>query len=370
MTETSPTATGSATIRGSWNMSADHIRAGTASYSDTAKTALLNLFLWCTDSAHPLSKPSAATRIGCSDNLLYKLLTGKYYGPNNELLEPAEDLVKSIAAFLAIEKERFESGETEFVLTPTARKLGNCCELARESNSIVFTWGPSQIGKTWGLVHHSSTHNHGRSPYVRLSAASGVSNMARRIASKCGISENTNNTELMIERIKRSITKDTLLILDECHLLFNTILHTSANRCFETLRGIHDETQCGMVLCFTMLDEMRARSGAQLQQLWRRGVHKVPLPLMPTKQDLSAILDHAGLYLPPPSEQIAIGESSYCPYEVLRDLAKNEGLKAITERLRYGRKLATRSGTKLTWKHVIDAHNRIAKQSTQEGEWK
>jgi len=357
------------TIRASWNFSQDHIRANCANYPPDTLEILVNAYLWCIDPSHPISRSDFGRRVGASENLLYKLYTGKYRNDQGEQINPSSELLSNIRHFLALEKERFDAGKTDFVLTPTAKRIATSCELARESNSIVFLWGPSQIGKTWGLEYHAASHNHGRTPYVRMGAASGVSNMIKRIAARCGISDRSN-TEDLTERIKNALGPDALLILDECHLLFNTIMRSSADRCFEKLREIHDETRCGMVWSFTILDEMRARSGSQLQQAWRRGVHKVPLPLMPTKGDLGAILQNNGLNFPAATEQITVGTVTERPYEVLRHIAKTEGLKAITERLRYGRKLANKTGDKLAWKHVLSAHLLISKQAQQEGEWK
>lgn len=357
------------TIRTSWNFSQDNIRANCSAYPPEILDLLINAFLWCTDPRHLMSKADFAHRIGASDNLLYKIYTGRYRNEEGKQLLPAPEMLSTIRHFLDLEKERFDSGRNEFVMTPTAKRVATACELARESNSIVFLWGPSHIGKTWALENYAAVKNHGRTPYVRMGAASGVSNMIKRISLKLGISDRTN-TEDLTERIKNSLTSDSILLVDEFHLLFNTIQPRSADCCIETLRGIHDETRCGMVWSFTILDEMRARSGVTLQQAWRRGVHKVPLPLMPTKSDLAAILNHAGLEFPAASEQITVGTITEKPYEVLRQVAKTEGLKAITERLRYGRKLANKSSEKLTWKHVISAHLMISKQSQQEGEWK
>ncbi len=356
------------TVRASWNFSRDNVREAMAQYPEAARMALMSLFLWCIDPRHPLIKAEAARRVGCSDNLLYKLLNGKYEDEEGKQLHPAPDLVRAIQAFLALEKDRFEGGETQFVMTPTAHKIATACEFARESQSVVFLWGPSQIGKTWGLEHHASVHNHGRTTYSRLQAASGLGGMVRRIARDSGISDKANTADL-IGRIKNALTPETLLILDEVHLLAHTYRIGSFHACMEVIREIHDETKAGMLLCFTLLDQMRAASQRELQQLWRRGVHKVPLPLMPTRADLRAIIEHCGLGFPERGDKIAVGSVTEQPYEVLRLLAKSEGLKAITERLRYGRKLANKAGDKLGWSHFLDAHLRIEKQSQQEGEW-
>ncbi len=371
-TEASPTTNPGNTSRASWQFSLDDVRQNIAGYPQEARDALVSLFLWCIDPRHPMPKPDAARRVGSSDNLLYKLLAGKYRSPEGEQLHPAQDLIKRISEFLNIEKERFDSGETQFVLTPTARKISTACELARESNSIVFLWGPSHVGKTWALEHHTAANNHGRTIYSRLEAASGLGGMVRRIASDCGVSDKSNTADL-VHRIKNALTQDTLLILDECHLLAYTYRKGSFHNCMEVIREIHDKTKAGLVLCFTLLDDVRAASQKELQQLWRRGVHKVPLPQMPTKADLTAILEHAGLPFPQASETVTAGSGRHTitdkPYDILRQLAASEGLKAITERLRYGRKLANKSGDELAWSHVLDAHFRIQRQSIPEAPW-
>jgi DNA transposition AAA+ family ATPase len=207
---------------------------------------------------------------------------------------------------------------------------------------------------------------------VELEAASGLGGMVRKIAESCGISDKSN-TAMLIERIKRALTPNTLLILDEVHLLKHTYRLNSFFACVEVLRRIYDHCQCGMVLSWTNLENLRSASQGELIQLWRRGVHKIALPAMPTKADLESILAHAGLDFPErqftvkiPTRKEDVIES---PYEVLRSLAKNEGLKAITERIRYARKLANKTNQKINWHSFIDAHHRIEKQATQEPEW-
>ncbi len=60
----------------------------------------------------------------------------------------------------------------------------------------------------------------------------------------------------------------------------------------EVLREIIDEVGCGAVMSFTILEEVQAASQRELQQLWRRGVHKFKLPKIPTPGDVAAILSH------------------------------------------------------------------------------
>lgn len=356
-------------VRASWNLSTDNFHANCARYSAEEKEVMLACFRWCIDTRHPMAKADFARRIGCSDNLLYKLYNGIYKSAAGQPMGPSEELISNMREFLKLELERYEAGETQFVVTPTVKKICNACDLARESGTIVFVWGPSHVGKTWTLErYYTPRHNHARTTYVRMMAASGLGGMVRRIADKLGISDKSNTADL-IQRIKNALHSGVLLILDECHLLAHTYRKGSFHVCMEVLREIHDETGCGMVLCWTILNDVKAASQKELQQLWRRGVHKVPLPMMPTKADIGAILEHNGLKFPEREMEVTVGKITEQPYEVIRQVAKNEALKAITERIRYGRKLANKAGQKLRWEHFIDAHLRIAKQAEQELEW-
>ena len=383
--KTPPEPNPSDTIRASWNFSLDKIRQDTAHYPPEAQEALIALFRWCIDDRHPMRRRDAAYRLQCSENLLYQVLTGSYRDPDKSLRPPSKDLIKRIHDFLALEQKRFEAGQTEFVITPTAKQIFLACDLARESQSPVILWGPSHIGKTWAFRYNQNHHNHGRTFLAELEAASGIGGMVRKLADSCGISDKSNTASL-IERIKRALTPNTLLIVDEVHLLKHTYRLNSFFACIEVLRRIYDHCQCGMVLSWTNLDSLRSASQGELVQLWRRGVHKIALPIMPTKGDLAAILAHAGLpgdtykesgkelgVFPSRDLQVTVstpkGPIVESPYEILRSLAKTEGLKAITERLRYGQKLALKKNVKLSWASFVDAHLRIEKESIQEAEW-
>jgi hypothetical protein len=57
------------------------------------------------------------------------------------------------------------------------------------------------------------------------------------------------------------------------------------------------------------------------------------------------------------------------PYQVLKQVARAEALKAVCERIRYGTKLARKANEKLSWTHFIRAHLLIAKNAEAEGDW-
>jgi DNA transposition AAA+ family ATPase len=356
-------------VRASWNTSPDLIRINTAHFEPEETEGIIALVRWCTDPRHPMRREDAARRLGCSPELIYQLMTGKYRNPDKSPKRPSEQFMQSLREFLDLEAKRFLMGKNDFVLTPTAKKIVTGLNLARESQSIVFLYGPSHIGKTWTAeLHYTPANNHGKTIYCRMKAASGIGGMVRAMANAAAISDNSN-TAALIQRIKNATSPNTLWILDEVHLLANTYRKGSFFACMEVIREIYDETECGIALIFTILDDVKAASQKELQQLWRRGVHKVPLPLMATKGDLTAILKHHGLEFPESGLRITVGGVTEEPYEILRQQARVNGLKAITERIRYAHKLADKSGGKIAWTHFVDAHLRIEKQAVQEGEW-
>lgn len=362
------------TVRASWPFSLHDIRSNIAHCSNEGKEALIAAFLWCIDPRHPMHRAEFARRVGYSGNTIYQLYTGRYADPSGKQYDVPAELIKNIRDFLDLEKQRYV-GETTFVMTPTAKRIWTACDLARESQTIVFLTGISHIGKTWGLESYASDHNHGKSIYVRMKAATGLGGMVRRIAERLGVSTNANTADL-IDRIKRALTPNMILILDEVHLLMYTYRKESFFACLEVIREIHDEVECGMVLCATklLLKHVTDAQHDELQQLLRRGVHKVPLPNMPTQGDLKAIFESVKLDFPAKEMKVKIEIKQgkpidESPYALLRQIARRDGLKAITERLRYGRKLADKSGQRLTWRHVIEAHLIIEKQQQETPDW-
>jgi DNA transposition AAA+ family ATPase len=358
------------TVRASWNFSLDKIREDIAHFKPDEQEGVIALFRWCTDPQHPMRRDEAARRLRCSTELLYQLLTGKYRNPDKSLKGPSPEFMKTLREFLALEAKRFSAGETQFVMTPTARKIYTAVELARESQTPVILSGPSQIGKTWALRHVTANENHGRTFMAELEAASGLGGMIRTIAEACRVgSAERSNTAALIDRVKHALSPNTVLVVDEMHLLRHTYRLNSFFACVEVIRRIHDYCRCGMVLSWTNLANLKNASQDELVQIWRRGVHKVALPAMPTKADLEAILAHSKMGFPDKYLEITVRGVAEKPYDVLRQLAKEQGLKAITERLRYARKLANKQDGKIGWQHFIDAHLRIEKQAVAESEW-
>lgn len=366
------------TDRATWQFSLDDVQAGLAHCKPDARDTMIAAFRWCNDPEHSLSRDSFSAQVGYDANTVYKVFTGKHVSPETgRKYDVPEKLLKATQLFLEREQLAFQEGERDFVKTPTATRIFTACDLARESNSVAILSGPSHVGKTWALRHYQQSNNHGRTIMVELDAASGLGGMVRRIATACVISSNANTADL-IGRIQNALSPTTLLIIDECHLLQHTYRRGSFFSCIEVIRRIHDFSKCGMVLSWTILDNLKAASQGELQQVWRRGVHKTVLSPMPTKGDLTAILKHRGLEFPMRDKKVELtvqdskGQPftiTEKPYDVLKQVAKRDGLKAVTERIRYGCKLAAKSRQPVGWKHFIDAHLRIEKQADPQNDW-
>lgn len=359
------------TARATWNFSADAVVANTAHYSAEARELLRWCFHFCIDPRHPIRREEFARRVGYSDNLIFKIFTGSYRHPKTgEQMDCPGKLLTAMKQFKSVEMERLLLGQTSFVMTPTVEAIFELCDLARESQTPGFLFGASRIGKTKALEQYTLRNNHGGTSYARMGAASGLHGMMRIIANAVGVSPKAECKKL-IDRVKKAITPNQLVILDEVHLLVYTYRRESFFACVEVLREIYDECRCGMVLCATNLgrDKFERERRTELEQLFRRGVHRLELGSMPTMADLSAILADHSLQFPKQADKITLGSVVEKPFALIRQLAREEGLTAITERLRYASKIAALNREPLSWETFVEAHLTIQAKATPPQPW-
>jgi DNA transposition AAA+ family ATPase len=364
------------TVRASWPFSLDNLRVNLSHCSPEGRELLLWAFQWCIDPEHPLRLDELGQRVGYNQNTLYKVYSGKYLHPNSkQRLDVPANLVKELRSFRRNELSRAKLGRKKFVMTPTAKKIFTACDLARESQSPVFIEGASHIGKTEAFKQYCIENNHGKSRLIELEAVSGLGGLIRGVALVLGISPNGNNQDLT-ERIKRAITPDMVLIFDEIHLLANTYRKEAFFACMEWIRRLYDFKQFGLVMSFTPLGFAKAERERkrELEQIFRRGVHRYNLGDRPTVKDVTAVLESWDLDFPKRNEEVevAIGSSHFTdtPHKILEQLSGEQGLKAIVERLRYAAKFAADTEAKLEWEHFVRAHLIIAKNAaTPEHGW-
>lgn len=360
-----------ANARASWRFSADHIQQALAHCTPERKEALIWAFQWSV--GRGIWFGDFAKQVGYAENTLYKIYTGRHTDPKSgESYDIPEKLHAAVMEFRKLEIRRAKLGETEFIATPSARRIWNGCDLARESRTPVFIYGASHIGKTWALREYTINNNHGRTVLVRVPSKAGLAGLVKALAEAVGVSAKAN-TPAMIERIKRALAPNHLVIFDEVHQLQYTYRKESFFACIEVIREIYDHVECGMVLCTTNVFRGKFESAQkeELEQLFKRGVHKVQLGDIVRTEDLKPILDKVGLPWPGRRFTVEIAGVKDQPHEVLRKLAREGGLKAITERIRYGRRLAGNAGEPLSWTHFVHAHLIIETEAQQPvDDWK
>ncbi|MCU0797320.1 MAG: ATP-binding protein [Akkermansiaceae bacterium] len=342
--------------RASWRMSGDHVQKALACCTPERKELLIWCFQWCI--TRGIWFQDFCKQVDYAENTVYKVLTGRHTDPKTgERYDIPEKLYQACLNFRKLEVKRAQLGETDFIITPMVRRVWTGCDLARESRTPVIIYGASHIGKTWALRQYTIANNHGRTVMVRVPAKAGLKGLIGELATAVGVSPK-GDTPKMIARIKRALSPNHLVIFDEVHQLQYTYRQQSFFACIEVIREIYDAVECGMVLCTTNVFRTRFESAQkeELEQLFRRGVHRIQLGDIVRVEDLKPILAKAGLDWPTSKLTVDVEGIKDRPHEVLRQLAREGGLKAITERLRYARLIASRSTQILSWAHFLHAH--------------
>jgi hypothetical protein len=180
----------------------------------------------------------------------------------------------------------------------------------------------------------------------------------------------------MKQSMLAALQPDMVLILDEFHELLYSYRSESFFSCAEFVRELYDRVGLGMVLSLTNLgrDRIMESRRSDLEQIFRRGVHRVQVGTkggLPLREDIEMILRRHGLDFPPRALACRVGDTEWKPRDVLHQLAKDEGLKAICERLRYARKSAEQQGRDtVTWDDVMAVHAVIGNNASAGEDWR
>ncbi len=353
--------------RASWRVSGDKLYTNLRHCTPEKKELMIWAFQWCVEKRIFLD--DFAAQVGYDRKTIDKVITGTYRDPRSgDLYDIPDKLADGIARFRKEQLAAALLGKIEFVKTFTSGRIWTACELSRESRTPVFLYGASHMGKTWGLEHYAIHNNHGSSPMVTVPSSEGLGGFVRAIGDKVGISQKGNTADL-IARIKAAIPPNLLLVLDEFHQLIYTYRKESFFACCEVLRSIYDHCQCGVIISTTNVFRSRIEQErkAHLEQLFRRGVHRVQLGNVVPVKDARPIFEHHGLSWPAKSLAFDFPglKAPEKPIEILRMLARDHGLKAMTERIRYGRKFARAASEPLNWRHFVQAHLTIESNAAE-----
>ena len=355
------------TVRATWRFALDSVRSNIAYMAPEAKELLVWAFTWCIDSVHPIRFEEFCDRVGYNTNTVYKLYSGKYKHPDTgAVMEAPEKLLKAIRDFRRLEIQRAKMGRQRYVITPTSKRVYWAIEQARKSRRPVMIYGGSQLGKTEAFRQNCIEFNHGKTILVEIEAVNGLRGLLQAIAEKLGVSPNANTPDL-ISRIKKALTPDMVLILDEVHLLANVYRAGSFFACMEELRRIWDSVRFGLVLSYTDLGFAKAERERkrELVQVFRRSIMNVNLGPEPTAGDVRAVTESYGLSWGERHDEIEIAKGvADTPFAAVKQLAQESGLTSILERIRLAHELAADDErTEITWRDFLIAHFAIKGQA-------
>ena len=329
------------------NTTLHQVKLATADLAEEDARRLLWLF--SAARAEHWSRAQIARHLDVSTTTVYRLLTGKYEGDIQAMLQ-------KISRFKSLHEERAASRAPAFIETSLTRRIWQACDFALVSQSVVFLWGENQIGKTHALEQYQRTHNHGQTIYCRMPAASGILMVAQELAKGIGLSPKGCYTKLRAH-ILASIDDKNTLIMDEMHQAFLTYQKGSALKVLEFIREIHDRTKCGLVLCGTNIWRDEVTKGEQqkvLAQLRNRGVAHIQLEHRPLKADLELFYDHYRLPLPQ-------GRAA----AVVEDVVHTHGLGKFCKLLQAASRMSARRQQPLAWEHVLATHDTLAALSAK-----
>jgi DNA transposition AAA+ family ATPase len=333
------------------NISADIVTANTAHLPEAQRYLVRWFYSWCKE--NEIGWKDAERHSTLSTGTLYKLWHDKYRDAAGQRVS-LDGVCETLARAKSLIEERAESIRRFFVMTGTARKVWKICDEARLMQTIALIYGDSQVGKTYALEEYTHRHNSGQTIYVRMPAAAGVQEMMKCIAAACGIASKMPFNKLK-SKVMKFLDHTKLIIIDEAHLVFETYQKGSALRCLETIRELHDLTQCGLVICATDIFKREIEAGehsGMLTQFKRRATYQLQLPTKAPKEDWLALADTYKLGEPKGEAELLVSQ-----------IIKTDGLGKFCIFLRKASQMAGKRKERLTWDHFVRAHDLIAKLS-------
>ncbi len=231
-------------------------------------------------------------------------------------------------------------GDMPFVAElSVVRKIAQFAEMTRLTRQMSRLWGNSQTGKTWALEHVAADPAKD-TIFWPLAESGREGESIDALATACGVPLGKSSAEKR-ERIRRRITPQTLLIVDEFHEAF--IGRSLKMGLIEFIRRTKDLCGCGVLLCGThVFVEMLAspKFADFLAQTRRRGVLEMEVPTAPEPGDLALL--YTAYRLPEPEGRAA---------EFTKKISAADGIGTLTKWFQVARMLAMNDRAELTWEH-------------------
>lgn len=294
---------------------------------------------------------------------IYALLTGRRTDQGVNIAP----LIASIDAFRRQVEAGSRLGDSGFIATRLSASIWDRCDRARLRRKIAFIFGDSQIGKTASLVEYTRTHNHGETIYMEAPTGGAISTFMQKLGAKLAIPQ-VNRAGDLRDRIMECFDPKMLLIVDEAHRL----LHAGRGiHSLDFIRELYNTAGCGIVLAMTHEGRQELHKGRfakRLEQLWRRRLAPLQLPMTVPADDL-ALFAAAYDLDPAPEKPVAVrtsyidehGHSRERTYEesplaLQARAVAGEGLGVWLTILQDAKDMAKSQKRPITWAAVLKAY--------------
>jgi DNA transposition AAA+ family ATPase len=280
-----------------------------------------------------LSQRIIAREAGISGTTLNQLLSGKYQGDEGSMMKK---LVKYLSSRdLAVEMGKKAGDFSEFVETPTARRIQAVLNYVSTLSDMAVIYGGSGVGKTRALKKYSEMHPNCWIVTVSPPLAS-MAACLEEIALTLGLRGFSGRaSRLQREIIRRLMDTKGVLIIDEAqHLFLNGL---------EAIRAIHDATEIGLILAgnesvFSRLSAGGARTAAFSQLSSRIGKR---LCLSTSRPGDGSALARA------------FGVDGEREIEFIEEIAKSPGaLRGVVKTIRLASVMAHENGGQINLKYI------------------
>ena len=282
-----------------------------------------------------------------SPDTLRKALTG---ARETASLGPLCEAIRTYRESLANPRPPAEAAQV--VHTGTVQQIAAVCSRAASTGKICLVFGPSQIGKTAALAHVAATSPSHSAVHVRVPVGPTPTSLLAAMCEAAGL--DASGALATLRRRLHAVRK--CWLLDEFHQVFTTCSKGALTiKCVELLRELNDIAAGGMVLCGTkeVRDQIAAgRHHEVLQQIHRRRLINLALPLVPPVADLAQFAQAFGL------APVQAGEPAA---KLQRDVTSTQGLGLWLTILTTARTSAQKRSEPLTWNHVLSVHAALEK---------
>lgn len=279
----------------------------------------------------------AAKAIQGDRSTVFKILKGTYAAKD------WSSITSRIKSFRAIQAQRDLIRQSVFVPNRITKMISAGLDYAMANNSICLIVGESRLGKTEAGKDWMHRNNHGRTVMIEVPPIGGPKAVLLEAAKAVGVNRNSS-VPVMLSSVVRAFNHNRMLLVDEVHRCLSSS-RTATPVALEVIRYIRDRSGCAVGMFATQrFTAGLSASTYQYEQL----VGRIGMPiLLPNDVIAEDIMPLVQQYIANPSDKLT---------QHLLTIANQPGrFGVLTEILKFGSRIASKSKTELAEKHILDA---------------